>query len=663
MPPTVNIVDPATGKTFGVDEAEAARLEGEGWRREGGARKAQRLTAERKEAEYGDTVGKITAVGAGAVRTVTGGISDAVFRGLGVEDEFRDLKEVNPGASMVGEIAGAFVPIGAVGLASRAGSAVAKTAEGASVLAKIGRGAAGMATEGVVLGAGSGVSEVALAKDDKSLEEMVATIGSSALFGGAVGGGVGLVAKGAGAALRRGKQALDDFAAKAATGEVDDVTRKAFVDEFKAFRKTNADDELFLITKGAADRETKTLGKIWLEADKALDRTLRNPKALASEPKRVLAALQQQEHAFEQVIAKTDDFTAKFAADTSGTRATALQKVPAALEQNRALQAKIAEMTAKPAASAGGGLAQNMLSGQAFGLGASLVGAIPVIGPLLAPMAGAAASKLVTEGLQKAVTKQAARMSKAVDTFLTVGAKVAPVVPVASRTLASVSYGKTDKKHTGTGVAATYKARVAEVKAQTEYDMTGRAVMRADARQRVYDNLAPLRAGDPIGADRMESLAARRIEAIANRIPRRPDLAGVPHGPDRWQPSDMEMRGWARFAHAVEDPAGVVERLAAGTITPEDADAMREVYPELYSQIQTQILAKLPTLRATLPYQRRLALSIFSGIPVDPSMDPKVLSVLQQSFAEESEPQMPTPQFGSVKNHEATPAQERQMPT
>jgi hypothetical protein len=92
---------------------------------------------------------------------------------------------------------------------------------------------------------------------------------------------------------------------------------------------------------------------------------------------------------------------------------------------------------------------------------------------------------------------------------------------------------------------------------------------------------------------------------------------------------------------------------------------MRTVYPETFAQIQTRIIEKLPELRKTLPYNRRVALSIFSGVPVDPAMRPDILGVLQGQF--ESEPgteggtqqATPAPQFGSIEKPDPTPAQSR----
>jgi hypothetical protein len=92
---------------------------------------------------------------------------------------------------------------------------------------------------------------------------------------------------------------------------------------------------------------------------------------------------------------------------------------------------------------------------------------------------------------------------------------------------------------------------------------------------------------------------------------------------------------------------------------------MREVYPEIFLDITRQLFAALPTLREQLPYHRRLAWSVFSGVPVDAAMDPQVLDVLQSVYKAEPgtaggvRPPMPSPQFGSVRAEPATAAQTR----
>lgn len=379
----------------------------------------------------------------------------------------------------------------------------------------------------------------------------------------------------------------------------------------------------------------------------------------------------------------------------AGDTKAAFDRLPAMLERNQALQADILRATspkselasplldqlkiAKDAATAGRGpksLGEQMAGGAAYNTTAGLVSAIPVIGPFLAPFVGAKAAGLVGEQvfgrLGKATTEAAARTSKAVDAFLDVTKRITPVVPVlASKVLGAVRYAperetRSEPAQGKPSLATSFKARSEEIRSQTAYAPDGSTVMRPQARQAMAAQLAPIRAASPIMADRMETLAARRLEFLASKLPRRADLGTLQTGPDRYQPSDLEMRTFARYAAGVEDPGGIEERLAAGQITPEDAQVMREVYPERLAEITRQIVEQLPTLRQTLPYPRRLALSILTGVAVDAAMHPRVLAVLQSQYASEegsaggTQAPRAQAQFGSVKSTDkATPAQER----
>lgn len=206
-----------------------------------------------------------------------------------------------------------------------------------------------------------------------------------------------------------------------------------------------------------------------------------------------------------------------------------------------------------------------------------------------------------------------------------------------------------------------FRKRADELLAQTMLTPDG-IVMRPEARMRLGQQLAPVAAISPLLADRAETVQARKVEALVKRLPKRPDIYGPS---DPWEPGESEMRSWARFAWATEHPDEMIAMLARGTITPEDSEAFQEVYPERYRELQMIIASQLPTLRAKLPYHRRLALSIFTGQPVDPSLHPQVLGVLQRTFELEEGSEGGTrspparPQFGSIEMPEPTPAQER----
>lgn len=379
--------------------------------------------------------------------------------------------------------------------------------------------------------------------------------------------------------------------------------------------------------------------------------------------------------------------------EVKGASQKALGDLDGLLEQNRALQVKLKEATGPVKARADlssprldairdarDGLSAattkesssigDMLGGSAIGHMVGTAAGVPYLGHavLAVKAVGKVANKLGAD-----TAAAAERGSKAIQSFLDVSTKAAtPARVLATKTLNSVRYGMDAADDTAKAVgrnapkesalAEAFNARSSELRKLTQPGLDGRPVMRMEARQQMADRLAPIRAASPLAYDRIETTKARAVEFLAGKLPYKPDLPGVD---SKWPTSDMEMRAFARYVNAVEDPHGVIERLATGQVTPEDAEAMRTVYPEMYKEVQLQIMGQMGQLRAKLPYQRRLALSIFSGMPVDPAMDPGVLAVLQSSFPIESgtaggtQAPRAQPAFGSVSKEAATPAQER----
>ncbi len=345
--------------------------------------------------------------------------------------------------------------------------------------------------------------------------------------------------------------------------------------------------------------------------------------------------------------------------EVQGMRAKAHGELQGLLDENLALQQRI-QASYKPPASErltaiddafealssqkGGkkGLADQLMQGAAYSVGSTI--AAP-LGPL-APIVGAKIADFMadlgglTKKLSKAGEKTAERLNTAVDAFLNVTERATRSAPLAAtKTLQAVSYGKGEQPlrpmvPTKSRLVENYRQRENELRAQVTTAPDGRVVMRPESRMALGERLSAIAAVSPVAADRIETIAARRVEFLVSRLPKRPDIAAPLAGPDRWQPSDFEMAKFARYAAAVEDPAAILERMNDGTLTPEDAEAMREVYPETYAHVQQQIMERLPELQQTLPYERRLTMSILFGLPVDPAMRPEILTVLQNSFAQ-----------------------------
>ncbi len=665
----------AAGPAMNVPEEDAQVFVDRGFVQQTNEQRATDTVEGAREDYYSSPQAKFASGALGVARAVTGGLSDAAIRAAGSGQDRADvaaLREHNKGISTVAEIGGALLPGGAGALAARAG----KATTGAGILGA----ARGAAVEGGILGAQQGVSELALSKDPLTIERAASVLGSNMLFGAATGGAIGATGKIAEKGLRLAKGKLDKIAAnpQLADDAVKIEQRAQVADEIKALRSEMKEQKIWLATKDAdvkTIKEVREVGKVALEADRSIDRMLRNPKALAQKPQRVLDGLQQQEHALETLLKQGDNLRPIFAADKTTARAAALDYAQVALEKNRALQVKIGELTAKPVAQAAAqkGLGDALQdAGMGYMLGAAT--GIPVLGQAFA--AAKVGMGIVKKlGLDSAAN--AARGSKAIESFLNVSAKVAPTARLAAtKTLSSVAYGevmpdrgerdakpaKASKAKAPT-LADAYRARTTEIRNLTAPGPDGKPVMRPEARAKLAERLKPIAAADPLLADKIETNKARAIEYLARMEPKMPDLPGMDS--KTWQPSDMEMRAHARRVAGVEDPHGIVERLADGSITPEDAVTMKEVFPEMYADIQAQIMMQMGELRGKLPYQRRLALSIFSGVPVDPALDPRVLAALQGTFANEpgteggTQAPQASPQFGSVTKPSPTPAQER----
>jgi hypothetical protein len=332
----------------------------------------------------------------------------------------------------------------------------------------------------------------------------------------------------------------------------------------------------------------------------------------------------------------------------------------------------------KPKLGVVGELAKGGVFGGALAVGSALTGS-PWLGAVLAGKVADLAEDVLLRRLAGKLSQGAAahseRLGAAVERFAKVAERGAQAAPLAAtKVLGSVSYAspaavvatpaRAQAVATNERVKV-YREREHELLSQVAAGPDGRPTMTPAARRELHGRLAGVAAVSPGLADKLESVAARRIEFLASRLPKRPD-AGLAVGPDRWQPSSMDVARFARYVAAVEDPAGVVERLGDGTLTPEDAEALREVYPETFAAVQAQLLDTLPTLRESLPYERRVSLSILLGVPVDPAMQPGVLRILQGNYAAEpgtgggTAPPRPQLPHGTPKSPEKpTAAQER----
>lgn len=158
----------------------------------------------------------------------------------------------------------------------------------------------------------------------------------------------------------------------------------------------------------------------------------------------------------------------------------------------------------------------------------------------------------------------------------------------------------------------------------------------------LMDTLAEATGGveqvSPEMASYMANAYVRGVQYLVSNLPPAdaPSLFG--HLQDL-EPSDAEINAFVRRFEAIEDPLSIVSMAAEFSLTPEHVQAVRSVYPELYTAIQAEITNMLGNLTKLPPYSARMMVGTLLDVPADPSLDSQFIFRLQQRYAQTGQQQ------------------------
>jgi len=285
----------------------------------------------------------------------------------------------------------------------------------------------------------------------------------------------------------------------------------------------------------------------------------------------------------------------------------------------------------------------NSLTGLASGVGAGAI----VGGPIGAAV-GAAIG--IASNPQAAVMKLAAIEHYARKAGVTMDGKVGKL------------FAKTYKKARPAGAAIRRHAHIPLQMA----DRPG-----GDTRQQFHAKADRLQASAQGGADRaradlagLNAADAGVVDAALGTRQRAQDylMAHLPKGLDlpagvmgeRPEVSRTEAEEWLRRADAVEDPMSVLDDLAKGTLSHEAVDALKEVYPATYEQLQSTVMDQMAEAAAdgkTLPYGERIQLGVLLDVPTDPTLDPELMLGVQSLIGQDEQQKQAGAQPGGVDPH------------
>ncbi len=176
------------------------------------------------------------------------------------------------------------------------------------------------------------------------------------------------------------------------------------------------------------------------------------------------------------------------------------------------------------------------------------------------------------------------------------------------------------------------------------------------AQQKAYEALSGVRAVHPLVADAMEMKVVEAAQFLYEKMPKDPGSM-TSFGRSKWKPDESAIYQWAQYVKAIENPLGVAEDAAAGTVTVQGAEVLRKVFPRLFQEVQVRLAEHPEELEKNTTGDQRLKLSILFGMQVDSFYGPSMSKFMQEQWIARSEQNQPMNIKASNKPEQPTAAQ------
>lgn len=154
--------------------------------------------------------------------------------------------------------------------------------------------------------------------------------------------------------------------------------------------------------------------------------------------------------------------------------------------------------------------------------------------------------------------------------------------------------------------------------------------------EQVGDSLSDVSLYAPQTASYMHDAVLRGLEYLTAHLPTSMQNPLAPHLQQR-RPSNTEQDNFLRVFRVVDDPLSAVEDLADLRLHPISARTLRDVYPEIFGLVQSEIVYELGELQAEPPYQVKINLGTLLQFPTDASLDPSFVQLMQSRAAQTTE--------------------------
>jgi hypothetical protein len=273
---------------------------------------------------------------------------------------------------------------------------------------------------------------------------------------------------------------------------------------------------------------------------------------------------------------------------------------------------------ASPMAGAGAGFALGGLPGAAIG---------GALGAIMSP----ATSLRTLAGIARFSERISKRSAESVSGFFERSMSRAKAIPRKAKRALAVSAELTGKIVPRSGVLAARAIRRRSAEERDEMHARTEALAAdPEAMLREFDrHLWELDEIAPTVAARARQQGAAAIQYLRRTMP--PAHESMATGRRLLDP--YEVARYERRVYAVRHPLETIDLLAAGRMTREHVDALREVYPAIYADLVRRTYAEVVTRRAAgdpLPAEARSHLTVLLGSPADDLLSPAAVADLQR---------------------------------
>jgi hypothetical protein len=178
--------------------------------------------------------------------------------------------------------------------------------------------------------------------------------------------------------------------------------------------------------------------------------------------------------------------------------------------------------------------------------------------------------------------------------------------------------------HSGTEAIQHWIGPIAGLSKQQQYDKLSDAIVKAQTETQTTAQRVGALASTFTGTDvQLATMVAQKkltaLSYLQNAIPKNP-RPPVPFQRDEWKPTRAQQQQFLDTVSVVQNPMVAVKRVAEGTVTRNDRETLKAVYPSIYRQMVEKVVQMAYDPKAKpLDHTARMRLSMFTGLPLDRS--------------------------------------------